>query len=313
MITYWQKNDIFIQLPKFENGCWMDVTNPTNEEIDYLVNEFKIPNDFITDILDTDELSRIEIEGKWMLIILRIPVSNNNNNSNINTPFYTIPLGALISNQCIITVCSIENEIIKDIQNPQRGRIANISDRIHFILNLLLKTANLYLRYLKQINIITTQIENDLELATRNAELNRLLRMDKCLVYFMTSLKSNELVLSKLRSSKIIKESDMIEDLLEDVIIENRQALEMAKVYSDLQASRMETFASVISNNLNAVMKRLTSVTIILMIPTLVASLFGMNLINYLEENKYGFLIVTFISFVLTIFGVMLFRKKDWF
>jgi magnesium transporter len=156
-------------------------------------------------------------------------------------------------------------------------------------------------------------IEKDLEKSTRNEELHKMLRMEKCLVYFMTSLKSNDILIAKLRNSRMIKTFEVDEDLLEDVIIENRQAIEMANIYSDIQSGMMDAFASVISNNLNVVMKQLAVITIILMIPTFIASMYGMNVPNNFENNPYGFLWILLISFAVAVFGVLLFRKKNWF
>ena len=170
----------------------------------------------------------------------------------------------------------------------------------------------MYLRYLKQINQQTATIEQDLEKSIKNRELNKLLKMEKCLVFFITSIKANEIVLAKLRNSKKIT-TEINEDLLEDAIIENKQALEMAQIYSDIQSGMMDAFASVISNNLNVVMKQLTIVSILLMIPTLIASFFGMNVPNFFETSGNAFLIIAVTSLALSFLGVVVLRKRHWF
>jgi magnesium transporter len=180
-------------------------------------------------------------------------------------------------------------------------------------LELFLRTANQFLKYLKDTNIRITNIERDLEKSTKNKELQNLLHMEKSLVYFITSLKSNEILLQKLQHSRYAHMNELDEDLLADVVVETKQAIEMAQVYSDIQAGLMDSFASIISNNLNVVMKQLTSITIILMIPTLVASIYGMNLNNHLENHPYAFFYVVGSSLLIAIIIVLFFRKRNWF
>jgi magnesium transporter len=196
--------------------------------------------------------------------------------------------------------------------SPFREHYQQITDSINFILRLFLRSGYVYLTYLKQINQQTSLIEQDLEKSIKNRELNKLLKMEKCLVYFITSIKANEIVLARLRNSKKIT-TELNEDLLEDAFIENKQALEMAQIYSDIQSGMMDAFASVISNNLNVVMKQLTLISIILMIPTLIASLFGMNIPNFLENSVWAMPGIIFGSLILSFLGVILFRKRQWF
>ncbi|HEY9124209.1 MAG TPA: magnesium transporter CorA family protein, partial [Bacteroidales bacterium] len=181
------------------------------------------------------------------------------------------------------------------------------------VLELFQRSSSQYLKYLKDINLRTNQIERDLERSTKNKELQNLLRMEKCLVFFITSLKSNEMLLQKLQRSRFASSEELDEDLLADVIIETKQAIEMSQIYSDIQAGLMDAFASLISNNLNVVMKQLTSITIILMIPTLIASFFGMNLHNFIEDSQYGFVSVVVGSLLLSIIGVLIFRRRQFF
>jgi magnesium transporter len=212
-----------------------------------------------------------------------------------------------------MTLCIQENEILPIKQlSPVREQYREITDHMNFILRLFLRSGNLYLRYLKQINQMTSAIEQDLEISIKNKELNKLLKMEKCLVYFITSIKANEMVLAKLRNSRRIT-TELNEDLLEDAIIENKQALEMAEIYSDIQSGMMDAFASVISNNLNVVMKQLTLISIILMIPTLIVSIFGMNVPNFMEHSNWSLPAIIFGSLFLSFLGVILFRKRQWF
>jgi magnesium transporter len=299
----------YIEIPKPVKGCWINVTNPTQTEIDRISKEFELPLDSITDILDVDERPRIEFEDFWTLIIMRIPVEVSNN----GLPFHTIPLGIFLKEEFTLTVCDQENEVLPIGQpSPFREQYREITDNINFILRLFLRSGSLYLKYLKQINQMATVIEKDLEKSVKSKELKQLLKMEKCLVYFITSIKANEIVLARLRNSKKIT-SEINEDLLEDAFIENKQALEMAQIYSDIQSGTMETFASVISNNLNVVMKQLTVISIVLMIPTLVASIFGMNVPNFMENSTWALPAIITGSLLLAALGVLFFRIRRWF
>jgi len=299
----------YVEIPKVEKGCWINVNFPSTEEIQRISEEFQLPADTINDILDTDERPRVEFEDDWTLIIMRIPVESSNN----GVPFYTVPLGIFLTENFTLTLCMQNNEILPiEITSPFREQYQQITDSYNFILRLFLRSGNTYLKYLKQINQQTSLIEQDLEKSIKNRELNKLLKMEKCLVFFITSIKANEIVLAKLRNSKRIT-TEINEDLLEDAIIENKQALEMAQIYSDIQSGMMDAFASVISNNLNVVMKQLTIITILLMIPTLIASLFGMNIPNTLENNSIAFPLIVLSSLVLPTMGVIILRKLKWF
>ncbi len=297
------------EIAKSEKGCWVNVIQPNANEIQRLSNEFKLPQDIINDILDADERPRVEFDDTWSLVIMRIPIANEHN----GVPFQTIPLGVFISDDFTLTLCLRDNEILPmEEHSPFRGQYHQITDNINFILRLFLRSGNIYLKYLKQVNQQTAAIEQDLEKSIKNRELNKLLKMEKCLVYFITSIKANEIVLARLRNSKKVT-SEINEDLLEDALIENKQALEMAQIYSDIQSGMMDAFASVISNNLNVVMKQLTLISIILMIPTLIASVFGMNVPNSMENASWAMPAIILSSLLLSILGVLLFRKKQWF
>jgi len=309
MIKIYKTFGGFDEIPELQKDCWVNVVNPSHDEIIKLNKEHNLPDDLITDILDIDERSRTEFEDEWTLIILRIPIKDTSN----GVPFHTIPLGIVIKENYTITICAKENKVLP-IRLPKltREQYRETTDKISFILKLFTTSANLYLRYLKQLNQMTALIEQDLEKSIKNKELNNLLKMEKCLVYFITSIKGNEIVLARLKNSKKIT-TEINEDLLEDAMIENKQALEMAQIHSDILSGMMDAFASVISNNLNVVMKQLTIISIVLMIPTLVASFFGMNVPNFLEQSNWAMLLITFISILLSVFGVVLFRRKHWF
>jgi magnesium transporter len=310
MIRIFKSLGGYIEIPAAQKGCWLNVTNPTANEIQTLIHDFLMPEDVIQDILDTDERPRLESDDFWSLIILRIPVPSQND----GVPFYTVPLGIFMTESFTITLCSVINEVLPP-EEPSlyREQYQQVTDVLNFTLKLFLRAAHIYLKYLKQINQQTSLIETDLEKSIRNEELNRLLKMEKCLVYFVTSLKGNELVLTRFKNQRKTSLTEINEDLYEDAVIENKQAIEMSQIYSDIQSGLMDAFASVISNNLNVVMKKLTSITIILMIPTMITSIFGMNIHNFMEDNSWAFFAILIGSLSIAYFGMLFFRKRSWF
>jgi magnesium transporter len=310
MIKIFRSLGGYIELPQAEKGCWVNVTSPAQDEITTLISDFLIPADVVQDVLDADERPRIEYDDDWSLVILRIPVASPNN----GVPFYTVPLGIFMTADYTVTLCSASNEVLPSTEpSLYREHYQQTTDVLNFILKLFLRSANTYMKHLKQINQQTSIIERDLEKSIRNKELTNLLKMEKCLVYFITSLRSNEIVLAKLKNSKKYPISEINEDLFEDTLIENKQAIDMAQIYSDIQSGMMDAFASVISNNLNVVMKQLTSISIILMIPTLIASIYGMNIPNYMEHLTWAFPAIIFTSGLMSFIGVIMFRRKKWF
>lgn len=308
MITYWQMiPNGLLPLNSFEKGCIVNVTDPTPAEIGILKTTLKVPEDILADILDVDERSRMELEDDMLLMIYRIPYHNLSN----GFPFTTIPLGLVLDKNSLVIICHRNNEVLDDFFS-RSGKGITIETKMDLILHLFLRSTMFYHRYLKQINNQTAIIEQDLEKSTRNQELHRLLKMEKCLVYFTTSLRSNEMMMLKLKNSKWIRDYEFSSDLLEEATIENRQAIEMAKIYSDIQSSMMDAFASVISNNLNIVMKSLTIITIVLMIPTLIASFYGMNVPNRLESSMSAFWLIIVGSVILAIGGVVVIWRRKW-
>jgi magnesium transporter len=309
MITYWQMiRSGLLPLSTFEKGSIINVTTPTEKELNILRSTFKVPDDFIHDIMDIDERSRLEVDEGRFYIIYRIPVHNSNN----GIPYSTIPLGIVLSQDYMITVSSRNCDVLDDFFSRSVKNI-ELNNYFELILHLFIRTTFFYHRYLKQINQNTNLIEQELAISTKNKELHKLLNMEKCLVYFTTSLRSNDLLITKLKNSKfIVKNDSTISELFDETLVENRQAIEMANIYSDIQSGMMDAFASVISNNLNMVMKQLTIVTIMLMIPTLIASFFGMNVPNFMETNKLAFAGILISSVLLTVMGVLLFKRKKW-
>jgi magnesium transporter len=301
--------DKFIPTGTIEKNCWVNAFNPAKEELERLSEELNIPPDFLTDPLDIDERARIEIEDRTILIVLRVPKVDENNSE---VPFSTLPVGIILAKDVIVTVCSTEINIILELFNG-KTRSFSFENRSRFILNIFFRTALLYLKYLKDINKQTNEVEKELQKSMKNEELIKLLNIEKSLVFFTTSLKSNELMMERLQRIETFKLNVDERDLLEDVIIDNKQAIEMANIYSNILSGMMDAFASVISNNLNIVMKFLTSVTILLMIPTLIASIYGMNVDLPFQHSPHAFIIVMGIWIVLSISSVLIFLKNKWF
>lgn len=308
MRAFYKNNDGLIEVEAWTPNCWINVECPTKSEKKYLLDELQIPEAFYNDIEDIDERPRIEIENGWTLIILRIPVKSND----IKLPFQTIPVGIVFKGEICVTVSFQQTEMLTDFVTYTKRKRINIKDNFDLVLKLLLSSSVWYLKYLKQVNQKIKLAENNLEKSIKNEELQALLQIEKCLVFFMTSLKGNDILLHRIRNIKSQKEH-FDPELLEDVEIELRQAQETTNIYSDILTGTMDAYASVISNNMNTIMKQMTSISIILMIPTLIASLYGMNVPNNLEDNHYGIWIVISISFLLSLFGVFLFKRKRWF
>lgn len=291
----------------FEKGAWINLVKPNEEEIQTVINNLKVPLDFIKSALDEEERAHIESEDEFTLILIDIPVTSNEEYTGL---YGTIPLGIIIGDKHIITVCLSENPILNDFING-RVKAFYTYKKTRFLFQLLYKNSTYYLQYLRNIDKLSDKIEKELHRSMKNQELIQLLGLEKSLVYFSTSLKSNEAILEKIMRIKPIRMYPEDEEILEDVIIENKQAIEMSNIYSNILSGTMDAFASVISNNLNIVMKFLASITIILSIPTMVASFFGMNINVPLASNPHAFLIIFIMSFVFSgILGLVLFKKN---
>ena len=290
-------------------GSWINMISPSEEEIKEVCDNLNIKDDFIKYSLDYEEKARIDIEDDGtMLFIVDIPIIEKENDSEIYT---TMPIGMIVvRDDYFITVSLKNNSIIKEIENKVYKNIVTYK-KSRLIFQILYQNAATFLNLLKRISKETEIAESVLKSSMKNKELLKLLNLEKSLVYFTTSLKSNEVVMEKTLRGKIIKLYDEDEDILEDAIIENKQAIEMSKIYSDILNGTMDAYASIISNNLNGVMKFLTPITIILSIPTMVASFWGMNVEVPMQNNKLGFLIIMIFSVLSAIIAMIWLKKKD--
>ena len=305
MRTYWNTNKGLKQIGQWEPNCWIQVTCPTEDDQRLLEEEFKIPDYFLSDISDNDERARYEYDDGWMLIILRIPFVKEIRS---RTPYTTVPLGIIHKRDVTITVCFHETNMMIDFVSYQQKRGEGFTDYVDMIFRLFLSSAVWYLKRLKQINNLIEKAKRNLDREVNNESLIGLSRLQDSLTYFITSIRGNENLLAKLKFKLQVDELDA--DLIEDVNIEMSQARETTNIYSDILESTMDTYSSIINNNMNTVMRTLTSVSIILMFPTLIASLFGMNLVNGMESNPYGFIIALVISACISAVFWWIFRHK---
>ncbi len=307
MRTFIKNGEGLIPCEKWEPNCWINIENPTEEDKDYLINDLSIPLAYYNDIEDIDERPRIEVENGWFLVLLRVPIKTLDN----SFPFATAPLGIIFKGDVFVSISFQPTEMLPDfILYSQRKGIIKKND-FDLVLRLLLSSSVWFLKSLKQINQKIKLAEKQLEKSIKNEDLQTLLQIEKCLVFFTTSLKGNDILVHRIRNLKDYKDS-FDKELIEDVEIELRQAQETTSIYSDILSGMMDAYASVISNNLNVIMKLLTAISILLMIPTLIASLYGMNVPNSLSENKFGFWIVIGISFLTSTVGIIIFRRKNW-
>ena len=295
-----------------EEGCWVALTNPTATEIFQISERFGIEVDDLRAPLDEEERARIEAEDNYTLILVDIPMIEERNDKDW---YGTIPLGIIVTKKMIFTICLEDTQVLARFME---GRVRNFFTymKTRFILQILYRNASMYLRYLRIIDKKSEQVEEKLHMSTRNQELMELLELEKSLVYFTTSLRSNEVVLEKLLKVDTIKQYPEDTDLLEDVIIENKQAIELANIYSGILSSMMGTFASVISNNLNVVMKVLSVITIVMSIPTIIFSAYGMNLNAHgmpFSFTTHGFLIIILLSIAVSIIAAVILSKKKFF
>ena len=295
MKSYWNTIGGLSQLEEWQPNCWIQVTCPTEEDQHELEERFGIPDYFVSDISDTDERARYEYDDGWMLIILRIPYVKEVRS---RTPYTTVPLGIIHKRDVTITVCYYETNMMIDFVSYQQRRGVGFTDYVDMIFRLFYSSAVWYLKRLKQINSLIDKAKRNLDQNVNNESLISLSRLQDSLTYFQTSIRGNETLLSKLKFKLQIDELDA--DLIEDVNIEMTQARETTNIYADILESTMDTYSSIINNNMNTVMRTLTSVTIIMMFPTLVASLFGMNLINGMEQMPYGFVMALALSLMVS-------------
>ncbi|MBR2229087.1 MAG: magnesium transporter CorA family protein [Prevotella sp.] len=305
MKTFWNTQGGLSQLSEWQSNCWIQVTCPTEEDQHELEEQFNIPDYFMSDISDTDERARYEYDDGWMLIILRIPYVKEIRS---RTPYTTVPLGIIHKRDVTITVCYYETNMMIDFVSFQQKRNVGFTDYVDMIFRLFLSSAVWYLKRLKQISMLIDKAKRNLDKEVNNESLIGLSRLQDSLTYFQTSIRGNENLLQKLKFKLQIDELDA--DLIEDVNIEMSQARETTSIYSDILESTMDTYSSIINNNMNTVMRTLTSVSIMMMCPTLIASLFGMNLVNGMETTTWGFVFAMVLSVAVSVVAWLIFRHK---
>ena len=296
------------RLDTIQDGCWVNLTYPSEDELNTVAAALAVEPSFLRAALDEEETSRIDTEEGQTLIIIDEPSVEKDNNAVV---YSTLPLGIIVTERHIITVTLKESAVLKDFQDGL-VRNAKTQQRTSFILHVLLQVAKRYLQYLKQIDKIYNYMERQLYKSQRNKELIQLLDLEKSLVYFNTSLKANEVTLEKILRGRIVTLYEEDHDLLEDVLIEVRQAIEMANIYSSIISGMMDAFASVISNNLNVIMKVLTSLTILLTLPNIIFGFYGMNIAGGLPLAGFWWFPLALSGVVIAVVAVIL-KKKDLF
>ena len=298
--------DDMVVLDKIEEGCWISAIHPNEEELTFLEEETGIDLDDLRAPLDDEERSRIELEDGYNMILVDIPSLDEKDR------YVTIPLGIYMTKEHIITICLEESPVLKAFVN-RRVREFYTFKKTRFVFQILYRNAASYLRYLRIIDRKSDQIEEKLHISQKNSELIELLELEKSLVYFTTSLRSNEVVLEKLLRTERVKKYPEDEDLLEDVIIENKQAIEMTAIYRDIINGTRELLSTIIDNRLNNVMKYLTSITLVMAIPTVISGIYGMNVSGKwmpLSQTPYGFYIVCGIMVLICVIVLLILRKR---
>lgn len=297
-----------IKTPLDHTASWINVVEPDREEIENLMEQYNIPEDFIRDPLDSEESSRIEYDEDtgYSLIIIDLPIVNSTNRSVLS--FVTIPLGIIIGNGIIVTVCDAENEFLENL--PKRD--INLKFHSRFALEILTTIADHYNRNLRLLNKSRIRIERELKNNITNKQLFKLMEVEKSLVYFLAALKGNDTIIKKLFRLPAIKRFEEDEELLEDLIIENNQAIETTELHQRILESITTSYASLLSNDMNTIMKTLTLFTVLLTLPTLVFSFFGMNVPLPIDDHSYiSWIIVVGISLILVVIvSIFLWRKQ---
>lgn len=310
MIQYFKSIDHkTVEIDKPEAGSWVNVLPPLKqEEFFELSKNLDIPIDFLTDSLDIDERTRFEVENNVRLIVIKTPTENNSFNES-DAYYITIPICIILTDNQIVTVNSFENPAIKKFLNTFPKRETDKKNMM--VLKVFEKVVNNFMEQLKEINHRRNIIEQKLYDANRNEQLLQLMRIQKSLVYFVTALRSNELLFMKLERTDFLQLNDDEKEFLNDLIVDNAQALEMAHIYTNILSSTLDAFASIIANNQNEVLRRLALITVVLTFPVLVASIFGMNVPSGFEHSPYAFYIVAFLSFIISlVIGWSFLRKK---
>ena len=304
MVSYLKYSDGFSALDEWTPECWVNVETPTADELVELKNIFDLPEDFLNDLSDIDERPRVERNDGWNCIVLRIPVAGD------DIPFATIPLGVMVKDEYVVTVCFYPNNLISDFIDHTQKRHTSIESPSDFILRLLKSSAYWYIRYLKDAKNIVVEAEVYLKRSIRNEDLLKLMNLQKTFVIFATSISGNNILLERINR---LYGQDFDKELFEDVSIELRQADSTVTIATQMLDRTMDTYASVISNNVNAIMKRLTSISLILMIPTLIASFYGMNVdVGISMDNHWAFGCIVGTGFILAVVTCLWLRKIKW-
>ena len=307
-IYHWE-NGVLREVDALTGACWINLADPSSEEINRVQELTGAPREFITDALDKDERPRLESDEGCTEIIIHVPYHEPHENL---IPFHTIPLGIVLTKDHVLTVCNRLTPVTSTFLDQIR-RVCSPEAQLRFTFQILWHSAILYLRYLRDIRQRADMVEQDLHESISNEALMRLMNIEKSLVYFTTSLKANNLLIGRIEHTRLIEIPDTDYDVLEDVSIEYAQAQEMATIHSNILSGTLDTFASVISNNLNNVMKYLTSITIVIMLPTLVASIYGMNIKLPFMDSPHAFIVLMGISIVLALFAVIWLARKRFF
>lgn len=307
MLGFYQTIDNTVtRVDRITEGCWVNAVSPTVDEINFLIEELQVERDFVSAALDEEESSRIESEDGQTLIIVDTPFATTEGK---NLVYTTMPIGIIVTQHNVVTVCLNEIAAITDVTN---GFVKGVQTamKTRFLLTLLLRVAQSFLIRLKHINKMSTHMENELQKSMQNKELMQLLALQKSLVYFSTSLKADEITLEKILRGRVIKLYEEDQDLLEDVIIEFKQAVEMSTIYSSILSGAMDAFASIINNNLNNVMKILTIITTLMAIPTMIFSFYGMNMNDLNSFLPYTWFALALSVVVVAGVGLFFWKKK---
>ncbi len=313
---YRSERGLLVPSEKIQEHTWICLTHPSELELNYIETRLKIFPEFLRYPLDEEERPRLEREENQILMIIRVPTQMG---SGLYVKYETLPIGIIVTEENIITLCLIEHPIFEDfITFANKSKTFDLKKPVTFLLNFFLMATNLYLKFLRQIDKVIEEYEEAIFRALTNEEFLRMLSLEKTLTYFNTSLQGNDVVLSKLQSGRYLRLTEEELELLEDVQIENKQALEMTKVFITILANTMDAYASIINNNVNVIMKFLASMAIILSIPTIIFSMYGMNIplpfqeLSPLKHTPYAFYLVNLIVFLICIFLFFILRKKRY-
>jgi len=299
---YTREKRRLVELTEPDPGCWVHLAPPfAPDELDEFARRFDFDPAFLTDSLDLDERARYERDGDVRFVLINTPVKNRNAATENEAYFITVPIGVLLTIEHVVTISAFETPVLeKFLENNVRD--FNPADEKRFVLQLLEQNVYYFLSCLKTLNLRRNRIEKELMNSSRNAELRQLLSIEKSLVYFVNSLSANELLKMKMKRTDFlhINGDEDLTDLFEDIIIDNSQALSMANVYTNILNGTMDAYSSIISNNLNQVIHRLTVITVVLMVPTLISSFLGMNIPNGIPEHPWAFYLTVMVAAIVT-------------